>query len=489
VLVVGPNPTFLRYIEHVLPSLDETGVELSTVNGLYGGDRSAAVEDEEVTELKGDVRMARVIAAAVADRQRPLRRTAEIPYGRRVIRITPAVSAQAVAAVKRRPGTHNARRRTLEQILWRHLLEQVAPQAGDQPAPDGLGEPLTADDLGRTLRRQPEMAEALDRMWPLLTPEQFLHDLFGARPLIELAAGKLLNPAERELLFRPRGPAGAAVAWTDADVPLLDEAHSLLGTRRRPGPDGTDTVRTFGHVVVDEAQDLSPMQLRMVARRSLSGSMTVVGDIAQATGSWVPASWAQVVDHLPARRGWRLVELTVNYRTPAEIMDVATRVLEHVAPGMRPAESVRASGAPPRILTATRADGMLPRDAMMALTADAVRSELGDLSAFGPSGTVAVIVPPSLFNPVAQALDSSHLPYGYVGRGALDETVTLLTIEDAKGLEFDSVTVVEPARIVKETAQGLRALYVAFTRATQRLVIVHSEALPAPLAGVAQHSA
>jgi DNA helicase IV len=489
VLVVGPNPTFLRYIEHVLPSLDETGVVLSTVNGLYGSDRSVAAEDEEVAELKGDARMARVIAAAVADRQRPLRRTVEVPYGRRLVRITPDLSVQAVAAVKRRPGPHNARRRTLEQILWRHLLEQVAPASDRQSDPESLGEPLTAGDLGRALRRQPEMAEALDRMWPLLTPEQFLHDLFGARPLIELAAGKTLASAERELLYRPRSPAGGTVAWTDADVPLLDEAHWLLGPRRRGGSDSGETARTYGHVVVDEAQDMSPMQLRMVARRSLSGSMTVVGDIAQATGSWVPASWSQVVEHLPARRGWRLVELTVNYRTPSEIMDVATRVLEQVAPRMRPAESVRASGSPPRVLTAIRNDGMLPRDAMMALTVQAVQSELGELSSLGPSGTVAVIVPPSLFNAVAEALESAHIPYGQVGRGALDETVTLLTIEDAKGLEFDSVTVVEPHRLVNETAQGLRALYVAFTRATQRLVIVHSEALPAPLAGVAQHSA
>ncbi len=139
VLVVGPNATFLRYIEHVLPSLDETGVELSTVNGLYGGEKpTASEEEEEVAELKGDARMARVIAAAVADRQRPLRRTAEIPFGRHLIRITPDLAAQAVAAVKRRPGPHNARRRTLEQILWRHLLEQVAPPAGGQPDPDAI---------------------------------------------------------------------------------------------------------------------------------------------------------------------------------------------------------------------------------------------------------------------------------------------------------------------------------------------------------------
>jgi len=489
VLVVGPNPTFLGYIEHVLPSLDETGVELSTVNGLYSGERPVATEDEEVAELKGDVRMARVIANAIGDRQRPLRHTVEIPYGPKLVRITPDLSAQAVAAVKRRPGSHNARRRTLEHILWRHFLEQVVPAAGREPDPESIGEPLTAEDLGRRLRRQPGMSEALDRMWPLLTPEQLLHDLFGAAPLIELAAAKVLTPAEREHLFRPRSPLGESVPWTDSDIPLLDEANSLLGTRRRDGPDQTEPLRTFGHVVVDEAQDLSPMQLRMVARRSLSGSMTVVGDIAQATGTWVPAAWSQVIEHLPARRGWRLVELTVNYRTPSEIMEVAAGVLRHVAPGMRPPESVRASGSPPRVLNANRPDGTLRGDATVPVTIQTVRAELDELAAAGSSGTVAVIVPRSLLGVVASALEASHIRYGGVGRGALDETVSLLTVEDAKGLEFDSVTVVEPHRIVSEAAQGLRALYVAFTRATQRLVIVHSEGLPAPLAGVAQHSA
>ena len=160
-------------------------------------------------------------------------------------------------------------------------------------------------------------------------------------------------------------------------MPLLDEARALLGPpRRRLAPEGEDLVRTFGHVVVDEAQDLSPMQLRMVARRSLSGSMTVVGDIAQATGSWVPASWSQVVEHLPVRRGWRLVELTVNYRTPSEIMDVAGRILEQVAPGMRPPEAVRSSGRPPRIIRAAVPAGSLPGEALGELTAGVVRGEL-----------------------------------------------------------------------------------------------------------------
>jgi DNA helicase IV len=513
VLVVGPNPTFLRYIEHVLPSLDETGAELSTVGGLYH--RHIAVlpdESDEVAALKGDARMASLIMRALSDRERPLRHNLRIPYGRRVLQLTSSMTTQAVAAVKRRPGTHNARRRTLEAILWRQLFAQLGTEVDGSTPAGGARDDLTADELGRSLRRMPEMVEALDRMWPLLTPENLLHDLFGAPPLVELAGRDLLSAPERRLLLRARVGPGEAVPWSESDVPLLDEAYALLGPRRRSGP-GAEGIRTFGHVVVDEAQDLSPMQLRMIARRSLSGSMTVVGDIAQATGTWVPSSWAQVVEHLPARRGWRLVELTINYRTPVEIMEMAARVLEKVAPGMRPPDSVRSTGRAPRVVAVARPDlswgeapGVdplridLPRadkprietagplEGLVNLTAESVGEEVR--AVFSDSGgTVGVIVPPSLLDGVGRALEASGTEFGYAGRGALGDPVTLLTVEDAKGLEFDSVTVVEPTRIVEEAAQGLRALYVAFTRATQRLLILHADSLPAPLASPAQHSA
>jgi DNA helicase IV len=480
VLVLGPNPTFLRYIEHVLPSLDETGVELSTVNGLYGPTWADGPDDEAVALLKGDARMATVVARAIADRQRPLRRTAEIPFGRRVLRITPSLSAQLVAAVKRRPGTHNARRRTLEQVLWRYLAEQITADSDESNS-----ESVSADDLGREIRRLPQMAEALERMWPVLTPEQLLHDLFGARPLIELASRGILSAAEQPRLFRRRGEPDEPVRWTEADIPLLDEAFALLGPRRRGGADRPDGIRTYGHVVVDETQDLSPMQLRMVARRSLSGSMTIVGDVAQATGPWAPASWAQVVEHLPSRKGWRLVELTVNYRTPAEIMELAARVLEQVAPGMRSSESVRVSGRRPRVIQVDRPAGFAGADRIGGTVTSAVREQLDEVAA----GNAAIIVPPSLVEAVAAALTQAGLSFGTAGREALDERLSLLSVDDAKGLEFDLVTVVEPARMVVESPQGLRALYVAFTRATQALTIVHADPLPASLAGVTQHSA
>ena len=490
VLVVGPNPTFLRYIEHVLPSLDENGVELSTVNALYFGTRATGREEDDIARLKGDARMAKVVAHAVADRERPLRHTADIPYGSHVLRITPRMSSQVVAATRRRPGTHNSRRRAFESILHRHLLDQAAPPA-DSPDRNLGTEPLTAEELGRSLRHEPAMAEALDRMWPLLTPEQLLHDLFGAPALIDLAARDILTTAERALLRRDRGNPNDRIPWTDADIALLDEGLALLGPRRRRrDTEAEEPIRGYGHVVVDEAQDLSPMQLRMVGRRSLSGSMTIVGDVAQATGSWAPASWAQVVEHLPARRGWRLTELTVNYRTPAEIMELASRVLAQVAPGMRPPEAVRASGHFPRTVPVPVVSGRL-EEGLVAASVDALEQELEnlDVERGDGAGTIGVLAPPSVLDALSDAFESAGIPVGRVGHGALDERVSVLSVEDAKGLEFDAVTVVEPDRIARESPQGLRSIYVALTRATQWLTVVHSGPLPASLAAAQSSSA
>ncbi|MDP9073749.1 MAG: ATP-binding domain-containing protein, partial [Actinomycetota bacterium] len=228
------------------------------------------------------------------------------------------------------------------------------------------------------------------------------------------------------------------------------------------------------HIVVDEAQDLSPMQLRMLGRRSLSASITIVGDIAQATGEWAPASWQEVLSHLPTRRGSRVVELTVNYRTPAEIMDLAGQVLEAAAPGMVVPQSVRATGVQPRIM---------PTDAVSraGLVAAVTAEEVAIVSAEATSGgTVGVICPPSLVGSVGQAVRAAQVSFGSVEAGALDDMVTLVPVQAVKGLEFDSVLVVEPARIVAESPQGLRALYVAMTRATRRLSILHAEPLPVP---------
>ncbi len=360
VLVIGPNPLFLRYIEQVLPSLGESGVTLSTVGGLVRGAGVDATEPTELARLKGEARMAKVIARAVRSRQRPLRRAAMVPFGSTVLRLPRGASEEIVAAARRRHGTHNSRRRFVEQLTVRRLADEfertmaVHRESGRIPAPvDGAdaaapdpdsaaGVPGPAPDaedpeafdhaeFARQIRGIPEVAEALDRMWPKLSAEELVHDLFGSRPLIALAAKGTLRGEEQALLFRKRSSSLAEIPWTQADLALIDEARVLLGPRRtgassRPG-ESDEGPATYGHIVVDEAQDLSPMQLRMIARRSLSGSVTAVGDIAQATGAWAPRSWDEVTAHLPTSRTPRTTTLTVSYRTPAEVVELSARLL------------------------------------------------------------------------------------------------------------------------------------------------------------------
>ena len=483
VLVVGPNPLFLRYIEHVLPSLGESGVELSTIGGLVHGVSSGSEDSVATARVKGDARMARVLAKAVSDRQRPLRRDVRLPYGSYLLTFSVADSAEVVTQTKRRAGSHNARRKVIEMAVARVIgakldaAQERARKAGLLGNGEG-GERPRRDltELARDLRRLPPLAEALDRMWPVLTPEELLHDLFGAAPLVELAAARRLRPEERALLVRPRSTSVDQVQWTDADLPLLDEARSLLGpahrTRHVGGNGEEPELRTFGHIVVDEAQDLTPMQLRMLSRRSLSGSMTVVGDIAQATGPFAPRRWEDQLAHLPTRRGAHQVTLTVNYRTPAEIMELAGQVLAVAAPWLAVPESVRTGDAEPLRIP-------VPPDQRLE---DAVAAAVAVEQRAVGGGTVAVISPGSLVATTSQGLAAAGVAHQVATvRSDLSTGVTVLPVEAVKGLEFDAVVVVEPARIVRENAQGLRSLFVALTRPTQRLALVHAEPLPEPL--------
>ncbi|HEX4220631.1 MAG TPA: AAA family ATPase, partial [Acidimicrobiales bacterium] len=358
VLVVGPNPLFLRYIEQVLPSLGETGVTLSTVSGLVPEVRARDTEPEEVARLKGDIRMAKVIGRAVRTRQRPLAEDVTIPYGALLLRLTAADTREIVATARRRPGGHNARRRVVEQGVVGVLADRarrtqqtlstgspanIAAFPGYEDPSELDDDEFDLEDFSRKVRRVPELAQALDRMWPRLSPHELLHDLFGAPAIIRAAGRGSLSPAEEDLLVRKRSESFEAVPWTPADAALIDEARHLLGPRNGNGDDG---IRNYGHIVVDEVQDLSPMQLRMLTRRSLSGSMTVVGDIAQATAPWAPRGWSDITRHLPKRRPPKQVELTVSYRTPAEVVEVAAKVLAVAAPELKPPTPVRKTGIP-----------------------------------------------------------------------------------------------------------------------------------------------
>ncbi|HYA69135.1 MAG TPA: ATP-binding domain-containing protein, partial [Acidimicrobiales bacterium] len=356
-----------------------------------------------------------------------------------------------------------------------HPTDRATPPSGYDGTDDVAADEASFDltEFSRQVHRLPELAEALDRMWPRLSAEELLHDLFGAPPLLALAGKRMLSSAEQSSLYRPRSESLADVTWTAADLALLDEARVLLGPRRgRPSAgEHEGTPRTYGHIVVDEAQDLSPMQLRMVARRSLSGSITVVGDIGQATGPWAPANWDEVTTHLPGHRPPRLVELTVSYRTPAEVVEVAGRVLARAAPELRPPRPIRRTGVEPLFVQ------VQPED-----LADAVVRVARDLVAEVSPGTAAVLAPASLVAIVALALDAAGLEASDPRIDGLGAPLSLLPVDLANGLEFDAVVVVEPEVVASESPQGLRSLYVALTRPTRRLAVVHAAPLPGGLA-------
>jgi DNA helicase IV len=455
VLVVGPNRLFLAYIEQVLPSLGEAGVEMGVLGDLVPHVRFDGRDPEPVARVKGDLRMAAVVARAVRDRQRPLRQDLRVGYGLRSLWLTVEQSEAIVKDAKRRFRTHNGARRFVEAEVFAAL---AASHPTDEVDPDHVRDRVRDND---------EVRETLAWMWPILTPAQLLHDLFGSKALLRSAGRGRFTDAEIELLHRPRQGRAEDVTWTDADAALLDEARELLGAR--PGKKQEDAIRTYGHIVVDEAQDLSPMDLRVLTRRSLNGSMTVVGDIAQSTGAWAHNSWDEILEHLPDRREPRMAELTVGYRIPAPMMSLAARVLTLAAPQLKPPQSVRQDGQPPRVVRA--------HDDLAARVVDVVRGEVDH----SDDGNIAVICPASLVVPISAAFDAAGLEYGRATRRGLDSQVAVVPVGLVKGLEVDSAVVVEPARIIAEEVQGTRALYVALTRATKRLSVVHNEALPAVL--------
>jgi DNA helicase IV len=464
VLVVGPNRLFLGYIERVLPSLGEAGVELATLADLVEDVRVSGWDVPATARVKGDLRMAKVLAKAVRDRERPLREPLEVGYGLQTLTLPVARTAEIVSDARRRYRHHNAGRRFVESRLYAALAETSRT-------------PTTPDEVRGRLRHNPDVREALERMWPVLTPAQLLHDLFGSRALIRLAAGSVLDAAEQATLHRPRSDHVTSVVWTTHDAPLLDEVRAQLGAkprkkRRTDGERPDDEIRTYGHIVVDEAQDLSPMQLRMLTRRSLNGSMTIVGDIAQATGVWAHTGWDEVLEHLPSRKPSRKSELTIGYRIPGPTMALAARVLAEAAPGLDPPDSVRKDGDEPRVIAA-ESEQLLAKVAQVALE---------ERDAVDP-GSVAIIVPQTLVDKVAAALDEAGIEFGRAARNGLETQVTLVPVRLVKGLELDAAVVVEPAAIVDEEAQGMRALYVALTRATKRLAVVHAAPLPEVLAG------
>ncbi len=465
VLVIGPNRVFLRYIERVLPSLGEAGVEQVVLADLVPGvqflrpDDRSGIDSTIAARVKGDARMSDVIDQAVNERERALRDDLVIPFRTGYVRLRVDESARIVKNARRRFRRHNSGRKFVENEVWSALAATYRdPEIGPR-------------DVKDTLRGTPEIREALDRMWPLLTPAQLLHDLFGSKALLKLATRGVLDESEALSLYRARSESVDDVRWTPADVALLDDARDVLGPK--PGRDGkideTDEIRTFGHIVIDEVQDLTPMQLKMATRRSLNGAMTIVGDLAQATGPLAPTDWADVLDHLPDRKPSRIIGLSVGYRIPGQIMELANRVMAAATPSLRAPQSVRVGDSMPKFVRSVGGLG--------ASVADEVRSITSEL----PNASLGVIAPDSMIDELSEHLTAAGVNHGTATRTGLDEGVTLVPVSVVKGLELDAVVVVEPARIVADHEHGMRSLYVALTRPTQRLSVVHADDLPEPL--------
>ena len=457
VLVVGPNRVFLRYIEKVLPSLGEAGVEQVVLADLVRGHSFSAKDSENVARIKGDLRMAKIVVNSVGDRQRALHKDVEIGFGAGYLRLTRGESATIVREARRRFRRHNAAHHWVETEVVTAMIASSHNQE------------LDLESTRDALREIKEFQAVINYMWPVLTPAELLHDLYSSKALMRLAAQKVCTPAEYESLYRQRALSLADAKFSDADVAVLDEALAVLGPRpRRSGRiNEADEIRTYGHIVIDEVQDLSPMQLRMISRRSLNGSMTIVGDIAQATSAHAPASWQEVLAHLPKKNPSRIIGLTVGYRIPKQIMDLATQVMLAAAPNQVAPVSVREGDAAPKFVQCSGGE-------LLAKLIDETNRLVTELS----DGNVAIVCPDEMTEEICRALDSAKIVFGRAGASGIELGLTVVPVSVVKGLELDGVVVVEPAKIVAAQTHGLRALYVALTRSTRRLSVVHSQALP-----------
>ena len=460
VLVVGPNRVFLRYIERVLPSLGEAGVEQVVLADLVRGHSFSVKDSENVARIKGDLRMAQIVANAVRDRQRALRQDFEIGFGAGYLRLTSRESLTIMHEARRRFRRHNAAHHWVETEVVMAMITSSHNQE------------LDLESTRDALREIKEFQAVINYMWPVLTPAELLRDLYSSKALMRLAAQKVCTQAEYESLYRPRATSLDDTKFSDADVAALDEALAVLGPRpRRSGRiNEADEIRTYGHIVIDEVQDLSPMQLRMISRRSLNGSMTIVGDIAQATSVHAPASWREVLAYLPKKTPPRIIGLTVGYRIPKQIMDLATRVMLAAAPNQVAPVSVREGDASPKFVRCSSGE-------LLAKLVDETNNLVAELS----DGNVAIVCPDEMTEEICLALDNAKIAYGRAGAAGIEYGLTVVPVSVVKGLELDGVVVVEPAKIVAAQMHGLRALYVALTRSTRRLSVVHSEALPAAM--------
>ncbi|HET7743606.1 MAG TPA: UvrD-helicase domain-containing protein [Gaiellaceae bacterium] len=429
VLVVGPNRTFMDYVSHVLPSLGEESVEQRAIGELVDGSVVSRVDTPAAAALKGDGRLAEVVRRAAELRLQPGSGELVVRMEGSFVGVEEDEVAELLSATRAELGLSLAARERFRMDVLRRFYEDYCTRLGALAV-------RPFEDVERVLRKNGRLKRFLDQVWPTAKPDQLVSRLLSTRSVLQEAADGLLDASELAILLR-RGR-----GWSDGDVALLDEAHALIGA----------PPLRFGHVIVDEAQDLTPMQLRMIGRRAAHG-FTVLGDVAQATGAVAYGEWDEILAHLPGGTTADVVELRHAYRVPREIMELALPLLDLIAPGTEPPVSYRTGADPPRVVQGE------PVLAHALQEAAALAEEEGLLAVIAPASLTTAGGTPSLF-------DAASIP--------------VLTPRQAKGLEFDHVVVVEPALIVDEGTgeQGLRELYVALTRPTKTLVVVHSRPLP-----------
>jgi DNA helicase IV len=446
VVVVGPNQAFLAYIRNVLPALGELDVSQVSVADLTAMVPVRGTDSELAARIKGDARMAAVLGNALWAQIEPPAEAIVLARGSRRWRVPAAEIAELVEELRDRGVRYGTGREMLSHRIAHVILTRM----------EAAGESCD-DRTHESVRRTRQVQQAVAQVWPKADAVRLVFRLLAEPELRARAADTILDADEQAAIGwgrPPRGPGSAL--WSAADAVLIDEAADLI--ERTP---------SMAHIVVDEAQDLSPMQCRAIGRRCATGSATVLGDIAQGTTAWATSSWTQLLCHLGKPEA-DLRVLDAGYRVPRQILDFASRLLPYIAPGLSPALSVRQD--PGALLVRRTAPSALSA-ALAAESAEALRKP----------GSVAVIAADDHVPAVQAMLTGAQVPHELLAGPATSEIVTVVPVTMAKGLEFDHVIVLEPARIAAAEARGLHRLYVALTRAVSRLTVLHSGDLPEPL--------
>lgn len=449
-LVIGPNESFLHYIEQVLPALGELAVRQSTVAQLVAHLPVRGTDDAATATLKGDARLATVLRRAVRSHVTLPTEPCVVVRGSRRWRIPAYELAELTEQLLARDIRYGAARDALPQRIAHAVLVRME-QSGE--APD--------DRVQDAVARNPAVKATVKEIWPAVDPAKLVLRLLSDPDFLAAQAEGILSAEERKTLLWEKPARGVKSAkWSAADLVLVDEANDLIA--RTP---------SLGHVVLDEAQDLSPMQYRAVGRRCSTGSATVLGDLAQGTTPWATGSWAEALRHL-GKPDALVEELTLGFRVPREVIAYASRLLPAIAPDLREATSVRES---PGDFAVRRVSAQELDAAAVAACRDALKHE----------GSIGLIAADPRIAPLAAALTAAGLPFLDPGEETSEDArLTLVPASLAKGLEYDHVVLDEPAALVDaepDDRTGLRRLYVALTRAVSGLTVVHAAPLPSAL--------